>query len=210
MQLYFAPNTISVAIAIALEEAGLDYEAVRIDFANKEQASAAFGQINPKGRVPALVVDGGILTETGALLEYIADLAPAAQLRPSDPLLLARMREVMFYLASTMHVNHAHKMRGSRWASAASSFEDMTAKVPQTMAESCAYISKYGLKEPYVLGETASLADIYLYVICTWLKGDGVNPEDFPKIHTFMKTMEQRASVKRVWEQGMLSNAKLS
>ena len=54
--------------------------------------------------MPALVVDGGILTETGALLDYIADIAPAANLRPTDPLMMARMREVMFYLASTMHV----------------------------------------------------------------------------------------------------------
>lgn len=117
MQLYYAPHTISIAVAIALEEAGLAYEAIKIDFAEKQQTTKAYHQINPKGRVPALVVDGGILTETGALLEYIADLAPDAGLRPTDPVRVARMREVMFYLASTMHVNHAHKLRGARWAS---------------------------------------------------------------------------------------------
>ena len=127
MQLYYAPGTISIAVAIALQEAGVKYEAVKIDFAAKQQASVGYAQINPKGRVPSLVVDGGILTETGALLEYVADIAPTAELRPTDPLILARMREVMFYLASTMHIAHAHGLRGYRWADEQSSHQDMTA-----------------------------------------------------------------------------------
>ncbi|WP_297341902.1 glutathione S-transferase family protein [Pseudophaeobacter sp.] len=204
MQLYYAPGTISVAVAIALEEAGLDYEAIKIDFANKEQTSPAYAQINPKSRVPALAVDGGILTETGALLDYIADIAPDADLRPTDPVLLARMREVMYYLASTMHVNHAHKMRGSRWASKTSSYKDMQAKVPQTMADSCAHLSQYGLRGPFVLGDRLSLADCYLYVVCTWLQGDGVTLADFPKIQSFMAAMEQRDSVRAVTAKDML------
>ncbi|MEQ3673383.1 glutathione S-transferase family protein [Pseudophaeobacter sp.] len=204
MQLYYAPGTISVAVAIALEEAGLDYEAIKIDFASKEQTSPAYAQINPKSRVPALAVDGGILTETGALLDYIADIAPDADLRPTDPVLLARMREVMYYLASTMHVNHAHKMRGSRWASKTSSYKDMQAKVPQTMADSCAHLSQYGLRGPFVLGDRLSLADCYLYVVCTWLQGDGVTLADFPKIQSFMAAMEQRDSVRAVTAKDML------
>jgi glutathione S-transferase len=204
MQLYFAPQTISVAVAIALEEAGLNYEAIKIDFAGKEHMSQAYAQINPKGRVPALAIDGGILTETGALLEYIADLAPTAELRPRDPLLLARMREVMYYLASTMHVNHAHKMRGSRWASKTSSYKDMQARVPESMTACCAHISQFGLRGPFVLGDTVSLADCYLYVICTWLSGDGVELAGFPKIQSFMTAMEQRPSVRAVTAKGML------
>lgn len=204
MQLYYAPGTISVAVAIALEEAGLDYEAVKIDFANKEQLSPAYAQINPKSRVPALAVEGGILTETGALLDYIADITPEAGLRPSDPVLCARMREVMYYLASTMHVNHAHKLRGSRWASKTSSYKDMQAKVPQTMADSCAHLSQYGLRGPFVLGDEVSLADCYLYVVCTWLEGDGVTLADFPKIQSFMTAMEQRDSLRAVYAKDML------
>lgn len=204
MQLYYAPNTISVAVAIALEEAGIDYETVKIDFAAKEQTGAAYAQINPKGRVPALAVEGGILTETGALLEYIADMAPDAGLRPQEPVQLARMREVMFYLASTMHVNHAHRLRGARWAKERSSWKDMQKMVPQTMAASCEYISQAGLRGPFVLGEEISLADCYLYVVCTWLEGDGVNVTDFPKIQNFMTAMEQRESIRSVYAKGML------
>ena len=203
MQLYYAPKTISVAVAIALEEAGIDYETVLVDFATKEQTSVAYQQINPKGRVPALAFDGGLLTETGALLEFIAD-QEGNSLRPSDPILAARMREVMFYLASTMHVNHAHKMRGSRWATERSSWKDMQKMVPTTMAASCDYICRAGLRGPFVLGEEVSIADCYLYVVCTWLEGDGVTLTDFPKIQAFMAAMETRASVRAVYEKGML------
>ncbi|NVO56225.1 glutathione S-transferase family protein [Rhodobacteraceae bacterium B1Z28] len=204
MQLYYAPRTISVAVAIALEEAGLDYEAIRLDFAGGEQTKPAYHQINPKGRVPALVVDGGILTETGALLDYVAAKAPEAGLVPEDPVMAARMREVMYYLASTMHVNHAHKMRGHRWADKKASWKDMTAKVAGTMTASCDYIVNSGLRGPFVLGDQLSLADAYLYVVCSWLEGDGVDVAAFPKIAAFRKAMEARASVQAVKAAGML------
>ncbi|TMV04802.1 glutathione S-transferase family protein [Ruegeria sediminis] len=204
MQLYYAPRTISVAVAIALEEAGLDYEPVRIDFASAEQTGPAYRQINPKGRVPALAVEGGILTETGALLEYVAAKAPQAGLVPEDPVPAARMREVMYYLASTMHVNHAHKMRGARWADKKASWKDMTAKVPQTMTAACRYIETGGLRGPFVLGDRLCLADPYLYVICTWLEGDEVDVSAFPRITAFREAMESRASVRAVKAAGML------
>ncbi|EEE39034.1 glutathione S-transferase [Rhodobacteraceae bacterium KLH11] len=204
MQLYYAPRTISVAVAIVLEEAGLDYEAISLDFAGGEQTRPAYKQINPKGRVPALVVDGGILTETGALLDYIAAVAPQAGLVPDDPLMAARMRELMYYLASTVHVNHAHRLRGPRWADKKSSWKDMKEKVPQTMTACCEYIVSNGLRGPFVLGETFSLADAYLYVVCSWLEGDGVDVSAFPKIIAFRDTIEARASVKAVRAAGML------
>ncbi len=204
MQLYYAPRTISVAVAIALEEAGLEYEAIRLDFAGGEQTKPAYKQINPKGRVPALAVEGGILTETGALLEFIASKAPQAGLIPEDPVMAARMREVMYYLASTMHVNHAHKQRGHRWADKKSSWKDMADKVPWTMAASCEYIVSNGLRGPFVLGDAPSLADIYLYVVCSWLEGDGVDVPAFPKIVAFRQAMEARPSVQAVRAAGML------
>ncbi len=204
MQLYYAPRTISVAVAIALEEAGLEYEAIRLDFAEAEQTKPAYKQINPKGRVPALAVDGGILTETGALLDYIAAKAPEAGLVPDDPIMAARMREVMYYLASTMHVNHAHKLRGPRWADKKASWKDMKDKVPQTMTASCDYISSNGLRGPFVLGEAFSVADAYLFVVCSWLEGDGVDVSAFSKIVAFREAMEARASVQAVRATGML------
>ena len=204
MKLYYAKGTIAIATAIALHEAGLDFEPVRLDFRAGEQGTPEYQAINPKGRVPALVTDLGILTETGAILDYIADIAPAAGLRPSDPYEAAKMREAMCYLASTMHVNHAHKMRGHRWASEESSFADMKAKSVQTMTDSAAHVENHMLQGPYVLGETFSLADPYLYVACNWLEGDGVTVADYPKITAFIEAMRGRASVAQVIADNMI------
>ena len=202
MKLHYAPGTISIAVAIALEEAGIAYDAHRLDFAAGEQQSKAYAAINPKGRVPALEVEGTILTETGAILEYIATLAPG--LLPADPIMAARARAVMFYLASTLHVNHAHKMRGHRWADNQDSWADMAAKVPETMATSAAYVERDCLTGPYILGDTACIADAYLFVVCNWLPGDGVDLAPFPKIRAFLAAMEDRPSVKAVRANGML------
>tara|TARA_R110002049_G_scaffold44333_4_gene129941 strand:+ start:18834 stop:19454 length:621 start_codon:yes stop_codon:yes gene_type:complete len=205
LKLYYAPGTISVAVALTLEEAGLPYDPIKVDFANAAQTKPEYLAINPKGRVPALVTEAGnVLTETGALLDYIAALAPQAGLIPADPDAAAHMRGVMYYLASTMHVAHAHKMRGHRWADQQSSFDDMKAKVPQTVAACATYVSSNCLRGDYVLGDAFSLADPYLFVVCNWIEGDGVPRADFPAIDAFLNRMEQRPSVKAIREKGML------
>ena len=205
MRLHFAPNTISIAVAITLEEAGLDYEPVKVDFAASAQSGPDYLAINPKGRVPAVETGSGILTETGAILEYIAALAPAADLMPDDPGQAARVRSVMYYLASTMHVNHAHRMRGHRWADQQSSWDDMAAKVPQTMAQSSAFVDSDCLAGPFVMGTRFSIADPYLFMVCSWLDGDGVAVSDYPKLAEFLAEMEARPSVRAVRSKGMLT-----
>lgn len=198
---HYAPKTISIAVAIALEEAGIAYDAVAVDFASGAQAKEPYLSVNPKGRVPALVTGAGTLTETGAILEYIGETS--GQMLPDTPLAMARMREVMFYLASTMHVNHAHKMRGHRWADQQSSFDDMTAKVPQTMAASCAYLEDMLTLDPFVTKDI-SLADPYLFVVLNWVPGDGVDLSDYPKLAAFVRLMQARPSVQAVTAKGML------
>jgi len=206
MKLYYARGTIAIATAIALHEAGLEFEPVRLDFKAGEQTRPDYHAINPKGRVPALVTDQGILTETAAILDYVADLAPSAGLCPSDPWQAARMREAMCYLASTMHVNHAHRARGHRWANEASSLEDMKAKAVETMTASAVHVETHMLKGPYVLGEAFSLSDPYLYVACSWLRGDGVDMAAFPKIRAFVEAMRARASVAQVIADDMIDD----
>ncbi|MEO0358917.1 MAG: glutathione S-transferase family protein [Pseudomonadota bacterium] len=203
MTLFAAPGTISVATALTLEEAGIAYDLRKISIADGEQLSADYLAINPKGRVPALVLDQGILTETGAILEHIATLAPDANLIPADPFQVAKMREMLFYVAATMHVNHAHKKRGHRWADHADSYADMTAKVPETMTASCQYIENT-MVGPFVLGDQISLADMHLYTVTLWLKGDGVTVSNFPKLSAFMAQMQSRASVAALVEKGLI------
>ncbi len=205
MKLFYAPGTISIAVAIALHEAGVAHELVKVDFKSAEQTKPEYLAINPKGRVPALVLDDGtILTETGAILEYIADIAPEAGLRPADPLAAQHLRSVMFYVASTFHVAHAHKMRGSRWADQQSSWDDMAAKVPETVAACAAFAQSDCLRGDYVLGGDFSIADPYLYMVCHWMGGDGVAPANYPKIENFLDRMEARDSVKAMRAKGML------
>ncbi len=205
MNLFYADSTISIAPAIALIEAGLEHDLTRIDFAKAEQTNPEYLAINPKGRVPALVLkDGMVLSETGALLDYIAALAPDVSLIPSSPEEAAHMRSVMYYLASTMHVAHAHKMRGNRWADTVESYADMQAKVPQTMTACAAYVEAECLRGPYICGENFTIADAYLFVICNWLAGDGVILSEFPALTGFMALMESRESVMQIREKGML------
>ncbi|MDW3224122.1 MAG: glutathione S-transferase family protein [Paracoccaceae bacterium] len=205
MRLYYAPRTISIAVVIALEEAGLPYDPIRVDFASAEQTKPAYLALNPKGRVPTLETDDGVLlTETGAILEYVAGLAPDAELVPADPVQAAQMRSVMYFLAATMHVNHAHKMRGHRWADQQSSFDDMTAKVAQTMTESARFFTNECLSGDFVLGDQLSVADAHAYMLCSWLEGDGVVLDGFPEIEAYMARMKARASVQSAIAQGML------
>lgn len=205
MRLFFAPNTISIAAAITLHEAQLPYEPVLVDFRQGEQGQPAYLDVNPKGRVPTLDVDGTKLTETGALLEYIATITPDAGLVPHDPLDAAHMRSVMYYLASTMHVNHAHRVRGSRWADSADSHADMKNKVAANMTENARHVQTHYLRGDYILGEQISLANPYVFVVCSWLEGDGVDLSALPAVSAYLARMRGRPSVQHVIEQGMLT-----
>jgi len=115
IKLYYAPHTCSLASHIALEEAGADYSTVRIDFAKQEQRGEEYIAINPKGRVPAMATDRGILTETPAMLAFIAQTFPRARLAPvEDAFAFAQVQAFNSFLCSTVHVAHAHRMRGYR------------------------------------------------------------------------------------------------
>lgn len=204
MQLYYTPGTISIAVAITLHEADIAFEPTLVNFSKTEQHSAAYQQINPKGRVPVFATPDGLLTETGAILDYIAAIKPQARLIPSDPYAAGKMREMMYYLATTAHINHAHKIRGHRWADKQSSWDDMALKMTENMFENTSYIETHCLTGPFVLGDQFSLADPYLYVLSTWLANDGVDTTLFPKLTAFRELMAARPSVQAVTAQGML------
>lgn len=198
LKLYSAPGTCSLAAHIALHEADAGHELVTLNFANQQQRSPEYLAINPKGRVPTLVTEQGVLSETTALLLYIAQRFPAAKLAPlDDPFALAHMQEFNSYLASTVHVNHAHGRRAGRWADEASSIADMQRKVPQTMSEAFSVIENHYLQGPWVLGEAYSVADAYLFTIASWLKSDGVDIALFPKVAAHTARMLERPAVQR-------------
>jgi glutathione S-transferase len=114
---YYAPGTCALATHIVLEHLGVPHNAVKLDFRNQQQRTPEFLAVNPKGRVPALVTERGVLTETPALLLYLAQLHPEAGLAPlDDPFALAELQAVTSWLCSTVHIAHAHLRRGYRWA----------------------------------------------------------------------------------------------
>jgi glutathione S-transferase len=197
LTLYAAPRTCSLATCIALEEAGADYELVKLDFPAGQQRSAEYLAKNPKGRVPALGTPQGVISETVALLAYIAQVFPQAKLAPEDPFHFAEMQAFNSYLSSTVHVNHAHNRRGARWSDDPAVVENLKIKVPQNMRDCYAIIETRMLKGPWVMGEQFTTADGYLYTIDTWLKGDGVDIAEFPKVHDHFKRMSDRPAVKR-------------
>src|SRR5882757_5448789 len=199
LKLFYAAHTCSLATHIVLEEVGADYSTARIDFAKTQQRSPEYLKVNPKGRVPALVTDRGILTETPAMLVFIAQSFPQAKLAPSDdPFAFAQAQAFNSYLCSTVHVAHAHKGRGPRWATEESSFADMKRKVPQTMAACFALIERGMLKGPWVMGEQYTICDPYLFTIALWLEGDGVDLAALPKVADHRKRMSDRPAVQKV------------
>lgn len=198
LTLYFALNTCALASHIALKDAAAPYDLRRIDFRATQQQSPDYLAINPKARVPAMVTPRGILTETPAILAFIAQSYPAAQLAPlDDPFAFAEMQAFNSYLCSTVHVAHAHRMRGSRWADDPASFADMKRKVPQTVTACYELIESQMLKGPWVMGDAYTVADPYLFTLAQWLEDDGVDPSHIPRVMEHRARMLERPNVQQ-------------
>jgi glutathione S-transferase len=199
LKLYYSPGSCALASHIALQEAGAAYTTERIDFKSNQQNSPEYLAINPKGRVPSLVTDRGILTETPAVLVFIAQTFPQAKLAPfDDPYALAQVQAFNSYLCSTLHVAHAHKQRGARWAADETSFADMKRMVPKTVAACFALIERDMLKGPWVMGDAYTICDPYLFTVAQWLEGDGVDVSTLPKVTEHRKRMSERPAVREV------------
>lgn len=195
--LYFTPHTCALATHIALKDASATYTLKRIDFAKDEQRAPSYLAINPKARVPALVTPRGVLTETPAMLAYVAQSFPEANLAPlADAFAFAQVQAFNSYLCSTLHIAHAHRMRGYRWASEERSFEDMRRKVPQSVGEGFALIEREMLAGPWVMGDTYTIADPYLFTLAQWLEADGVDPKSIPRVVAHRARMAERPNVR--------------
>jgi glutathione S-transferase len=198
IKLYYAAHTCSLASHIALEDAGAEYAIVRISFADQEQSSPGYLAVNPKGRVPALVSDQGVLTETPAMLAFIAQRFPKAALAPlDDPFAFAQAQSFNSYLCSTLHVAHAHRMRGHRWADDPAAIAEMQRKVPQSVSACFDLIESGMLKGPWVMGENYTICDPYLFTLAQWLEADGVDPARIPKVLDHRRRMSERPNVRK-------------
>jgi glutathione S-transferase len=198
LTLFYAPHTCSLASHIALEDAGAAYQLKRVDFGKTEQQSPAYLEVNPKARVPAMVTPWGILTETPAMLAFIAQSFPEAGLAPmNDAFAFAELQSFNSYLCSTLHVAHAHRMRGHRWADDPSSFADMQRKVPKSVGACYDMIETRMLKGPWVMGSAYTIADPYLFTLAQWLEEDGVDPARIPRVIEHRSRMAALPNVRK-------------
>jgi glutathione S-transferase len=202
IRLYYTADTCSLASHIALNDAGAEYTTVRISFAAEEQRKPEYLAINPKGRVPALATDKGILTETPAMLGFIAQSYPKARLAPlDDPFRFAQVQAINLYLCATLHVAHSHRMRGSRWADDPASIADMQRKVPQSVGACYRLIEDSLPAGPWVMGEAYTICDPYLFTMAQWMEADGVDPARFPKVSDHRRRMSERPQVRAAIEE---------
>jgi glutathione S-transferase len=201
LKLFYAANSCAMASHIALQDSGADYETVRLEFRSNDQRKPEYLAINPKGRVPALVTDRGILTETPAILAFIAQIFPQSRLAPlDDAFAFARIQAFNSYLCATVHVAHAHRVRGYRWVDAddVGAIAAMQKKVPQSVAECFDLIEREMFVGPWVMGDSYTISDPYLFTLAQWLETDGVDPARFPKVRDHRLRMSERAAVKTV------------
>lgn len=197
MILYTVPGSCGFASHVALEMSGASYEA-RLAPRENGKTAPSFYEINPKGRVPALITSEGVLTETPAILCYIAQKHPQASLAPlDDPWQFAQLQSFCAYLCATVHVAHAHRHRGYRWATEHSSFEDMAEKVPANMTECFELIEAEMLQRPWVLGDSLSICDIYLLAVARWIEIDNVDTTNLPNVLDHRKRMMKLPAVER-------------
>jgi glutathione S-transferase len=195
---YYAPHTCSLASHVALVEAGAPYELKRIDFASTEQRQPHYLALNPKGRVPAMLTQRGILTETPAILAFIAQSFPDARLAPlDDPFAFAEVQAFNSFICSTVHVAHAHRMRGYRWADDPVAIAAMQRKVPQSVSGCYELIERQMIKGPWVMGESYTICDPYLFTLAQWLEDDGVDPRQFPAVIEHRRRVSERPAVKK-------------
>jgi glutathione S-transferase len=201
LELYYAPGACSLASHIVLEEAGAQYERHRVDTKNNQQRSPEYLKINPKGRVPTLVTDRGILTESPVIMGYIAQTFPEAKLADStDRFAFADMQAFNLFLTATVHVAFAHVFRPTRYADGDEPAAAMKVKASASIDECFAMIDgKMSDGRAYVHGDRYTISDPYLLVFSRWLDRAGLGPvEKFERVAAHRKRIEARPAVQRV------------
>ena len=198
MEFYYSPKSAAYAVHILLEEVDATYNLHLIDLKNSNQKEKSYLRINPKARVPSLVTKDGVLTETPAILTYIAQLYSSKDFLPKTVFGFAKVQAFNTYLASTVHVAHAHKHRGYRWTDDEKSQKFMSKKVRENMSDCAEMIENHFFIGPWVMGKQYTICDPYLALVYRWFGDDGVNLERFPKLKIHNTNMNLRPAVKRV------------
>ena len=199
MRLFFSPNAMSRVAHIALEDAGADFELVLTDTRAGQQRSPDYLAVNPKGRVPALETDRGVLTETPAILAYIAQSHPEAQLAPlDDPFAFARMQALIAFLSSSVSIAFAHHFRPERYTDQPSAHPAMATRAAQALHEHFSLLESQ-MRGPWACGPGYTVADPYLFVMESWLDEEWPGAlARYPKLSEHARLMRNRPFVQKV------------
>jgi glutathione S-transferase len=202
--LYYSPGACSMASHIVLEECGAAYEPELVALAKGEQRTEAYRKINPRGKVPALAVDGTVITENVAILPCIAGQFPEANLLPSDPVGLAHCIERIGWLSSTVHVAFSLVLHPERPAGGAeigeAALKEISDHARKTYWACMAEIDATLAGQQWMMGSQYTIADPYALVFYGWGKRVEMPMADLKSYTAFKDRMIERPAVRKVLE----------
>jgi len=196
MKLYFGPDACSLSPHIVLRELGLPFDLVKVDTKAKKLANGDdFYQVNPNGYVPVLELDGGErLTEGPAILQYLADHSPAANLAPANGTLArTRLQSLLNFITSELHKTYSPLFSSTMPDEAKQQFKDK-------LTLRYAYVEKLLEQHAFIAGDAFSVADAYLYTVTRWSKFVGLDLSKYAALARYMQKMEQRPAVQAALE----------
>jgi glutathione S-transferase len=191
MKLYYAPGACSLSPHIILRETNTPFTLVKVDLAAKkaEDGSDFFG-VNPNGYVPALQLDDGtILTEGPAIVQYIADTAGATSLAPANGTLgRYKLQSWLNFISTELHKTFS-PLFGTSMP------ESGKAVMKEKLHERFAVIEKHLAKSPYVMGDSFTLPDAYLFTVLGWTRPLQLDMERYPHIRAYLERVAERPTV---------------
>ncbi|MES2415929.1 MAG: glutathione S-transferase family protein [Pseudomonadota bacterium] len=195
--LAYSPLACSLVPFILLTEAGADFNTLDVNMGKGEQFSPAFLKINPKGKVPALLLDGDVLTENVAIQIWIARQFPDARLLPADPMKYVKAISVMAWCASGIHPKLTQQARPERYCDLPDTADNVRALGSHSLMELFEIADNMLAGRDWFFDEF-SCADAYFY--WCFRRGTQFKPDvsHFKNCMAHMKRMEERASVKKL------------
>ena len=197
--LYYAPNTCALASHIALEEAGADVDYVRLDLYTGDTRHPAYLKLNPKGRVPLMMTDRGVLSESPAILAWIAQTWPQENIAPvADPWAFAQVNSFNNFLSGTLHgIGYAGVFRSLRFADGDAAQAAVKDKAYQTISETFEMIDGKLSPDSWVHGNAYTTSDAYLTVLYGWRRALDRELRPFAKLAALEARVLARPAVQR-------------
>jgi glutathione S-transferase len=201
MKLYYFPGACSIAPHIVAREAGIALDLEKVDLGSKLTATGEnYLAVNPKGYVPALRLDdGSVLTEVSALIQYLADLAPASGLiPPAGTMERYRLLEWIGYISTEIH-----KGFGPLWN--AKLAPEARAAAVSALARRLDLVEQVLSRQPFLMGERFTVADAYLFTVASWAPWVKLDMAPWPKLRDFVARVGARPKVQEALEAEGLS-----